>query len=41
MVKVNITIILDISKMPDDLKKEWHETIEKLKKLPNVTVKED
>jgi len=36
--KVNINIILDLRKMPKPLKKEWIETIEKLKQLPNVKV---
>ena len=36
--KIRINLILDISKMPKPLKKEWAETIEGLRKLPNVKI---
>jgi len=36
--KVNINIILDLRNMPKPLKKEWIETIEKLKQMLNVKV---
>jgi len=37
-IKINIYITLDLRNMPKPLKKEWADTIEKLKKLPNVKV---
>jgi hypothetical protein len=39
-VGVNIHIIVDTTKMPIDVKKEWNELIERLRKLPNVTIEE-
>lgn len=36
--KIKINIILDLTKMPIPLKREWAETIEKLKKQRNVKV---
>lgn len=39
--KININVVLDLSKMSMPLKKEWKETIEKLRKLPNVTIIEN
>lgn len=37
-IKVNINVTLDLSKMPMPLKKEWRETVERLRKLPNVKI---
>lgn len=36
--EVKMTVVVDCSKMSIPLKNEWEETIERLKKLPNVRV---
>ena len=36
--RISMNVIVDISKMPQPLKKEWRETIEAIGKMPNVTV---
>ena len=36
--RISMNVIVDVSKMPQPLKKEWGETIEAIKKMPNVTV---